>query len=111
MQQFSPSAVSPTPSRWRPPWAQSVAIILLVVCVGTLGFGLLLVISDLSRHDDFLDGVGALIGGMIGLPGLLAGIPLVVFLARRGGRVPFVLGVAVAVLGFAALVWFFGFAN
>lgn len=111
MQQFSPSAVSPISPRWRPPWAQAIAIILLVVCVASLGFGLLLVISDLSRHDDFLDGIGALIGGMIGLPGLLAGIPLVVFLARRGGRVPFFLGLALAVFAFAALVWFFGFAN
>lgn len=104
---FIPSAQAVLPQRWRPGWAQATAIILLVACVGGFGFGLLLVIVDLSRHDDFLDGIGALIGGIIGLPGLIAGIPLVVFLARRGGRVPFFLGVGMAFAAAVALLWFF----
>lgn len=102
-----PSTGSANVARWRPQWAFATAIVLLVGCVGTLGFGLLMVIVDLSSRDDFLDGVGALIGGMIGLPGLLAGIPLAVFLARRGGRLPFFLGLVLGLIAGATVWWVF----
>ena len=102
------AAASPVnPTRWRPAWAFAVAIVLLVACAGGLGLGLMMVIDDLSRHNDFLDGIGAIIGGMIGVPALLAGIPLVIFLARRGGRVPFFLGLAFAVASMILLIWTF----
>ncbi|MGC3955700.1 MAG: hypothetical protein QM804_15865 [Propionicimonas sp.] len=104
-QALAPGAVKP--QRWRPRWAFALAIGWLVVCAAAVGFGVLLVVTDLLRHDDFLDGVVALLGGFIALPGLISGIPLVVFLARRGGKVPFVLGLGLGIVAGTALVWFF----
>lgn len=101
MQQFSQPA---SPTRWRPRWAFVVAVIGLVLGVFALGTGTFFVVSDLvDRHDPF-DGLVAVIGALIGIPGLLTALPFAIFLARRGGKVPFFLGVGVVVAG-ALWLW------
>lgn len=99
MQQFSQPA---NPVRWRPRWAVVVAVAGVVLGAFTLGVGLFFVISDLVERGDPFDGLVAVIGGMIGTPGLLTALPFAVFLARRGGKVPFFLGLGVVAV---AALW------
>lgn len=103
MQQSLPPASPAALPRWRPRWAFAVAIGALVLTLGTAGFGAFFIVSDLLDHSDMFDGLVAAIGVLIGVPGLLAAVPFVVFLARRGGKVPFFLGVGVVT---AVVLWF-----
>ena len=48
-----------------------------------------------------------LLGTIIGVPGLLAAMPLVIFLGRRGGRIPFFIGLGLAAAAVIGLTWFF----
>ncbi|MFT3888669.1 MAG: hypothetical protein QM713_10980 [Arachnia sp.] len=93
------------PDRWRPRWAIGVAGILLAAALAAAILGILMAISDQLNHTDMFDGLGTMLGLLIAVPGVAVAVPLVVFFARRGGRVPFFIGAGLAAAVGLVFVW------
>lgn len=77
--------------RWKPRWALVLAVFGLVVAALAVGSGGWLVIQDLSAHDDWLDGLGVVIGAVLSGAGLLLAVPFALF-TWLGGRALLITG-------------------
>ncbi|MCC2593757.1 hypothetical protein LKO27_10105 [Tessaracoccus sp. OS52] len=89
--------------RRSPTWAKAVAVAGLLFLLLPAGYAAWLVVDDLSYRGDKFDGLGAGLGAMVLALTLVPAIPLAIFL-RRGGRIAFAIGAALAATGLVSVV-------
>lgn len=85
---------------WSPGWAKAVAGVGLLLALVPLGYGLRLLFGGGQDSGETADAVGAAIGQVTTLYGLVI-LGLLGWFLARGGRVSFTLGAGLVALGAA----------